>query len=140
MKKIKRLKDEFRLKAGEARSRLKSGYWTAVKSEREAEISKAESEGRDAERIKEYYRNKFEQDFIKKDIIDDEEAFYNKVVDILNSDELITNPIARLIDEKLFDSMDTASRQRYVLTVSDKYQKMCERYNRERKLQGYLVH
>lgn len=143
MNKKKRKKDDFRQLACEARNRLKNGYWSVVKSERATDIQKAESEGRDPERIKEYYRNKFDADFRRKTQngqMPDDELFYQKVVDILESGELITNPIGRLIDGEIFESLETAARQRYVLEIADKYRKMCERYQKEKTLKNYLVH
>lgn len=121
--------------ACEARNRLKSGYWSGLKQNRETDILKAESEGKDPEKIKEYYRSKFDADFRR-----DDEAFYQKVVEILTSRELVTNPIARLMDESVFAQLNNGERQRYVLEIADKFRKMSERFEREQTLKSYLVH
>jgi hypothetical protein len=143
MQKQKRKKDALRKLAGQAKKRLKNGYWDEMKTERGGEIKKAECEGRDPQAVKEYYRHKLSKEFNggldAKD--KDDEVFYKKVVAIITSDELVTNPIALLKDDELYQSMDVGSRQRYILTISEKYRAMCDRYEKEQAfLRQDLVH
>jgi hypothetical protein len=144
MHKQKRKKDELRKLAGQAKKRLKNGYWNEVKSERGDEITKAECEGRDPQAVKEYYRHKLSKEFSNDGQTEknkDDEIFYKKVVAIITSEELVTNPIALLKDDELYKAMDTGSRQRYILAISEKYRAMRDRYEQEQALlKQSLVH
>jgi len=63
----------------------------------------------------------------------EEKRIYEKVVQILNSDEPITNPLGILIDERIFADLSPIDRERYVLELSKLYVKMTEKYIKERE-------
>ena len=59
--------------------------------------------------------------------------YYEQVVDILNSDDIITNPLGRLTDYEYYKSLDEGARARYIYGISSIYIYLKERYNKEKK-------
>lgn len=85
--------------AKQAKARLKSGNYYANQSKRYTELN-------DCSRL-----------------ID-----INKVIEIVESDEIIDNPIQRLIDKKYYESLTDISKQRYILNVAESYLKLKKMY------------
>lgn len=56
-----------------------------------------------------------------KVIENDDEDFKSKVENLLSSEEVITNPIQYLIDEKIFKNLEDSAKERYLLNTLDKY-------------------
>ena len=65
----------------------------------------------------------------------DEERMYKIVIDIVDSDEIVINPLGRLMNKEYFDSLDYSSRQRYVFKLSEIYIKLKNRYINEKEKQ-----
>ena len=62
-------------------------------------------------------------------ISDVEDAqFLKKVYSILSSSEEIFNPIAQLMDENYFKTLNDIEKQSYVLKITDRYNKAKENY------------
>lgn len=60
-----------------------------------------------------------------------DEKMYKKVCDMLGSSEVTLNPIGQLIERDIYDGLDPAGKQRYILELSDKFRQLQERYRRE---------
>lgn len=58
----------------------------------------------------------------------EEQEFYNKVAQILESDELVSNPIMRLADQQYLAGLTPAERQSYISKLAAKYRAAVERY------------
>lgn len=58
----------------------------------------------------------------------DEENFKRKVFDLLENNQDITNPLAKLVDEKQFSAFTETQQEKYILELSDKYLKVREQY------------
>ncbi|HEY8443657.1 MAG TPA: hypothetical protein VIL24_02530 [Clostridia bacterium] len=131
----KKEKGELRKLAQSAKARLKSGYWTAVKQERELARQKALEEGRTS-MIDEYYKTKHDREIKAtiNSVNNSDEILYKKVCEILDKDEDIINPVNCLIDKEKYEQMDFVSRQRYLLMLMSKYSELKERYYREKQL------
>lgn len=56
-----------------------------------------------------------------KVISSEDVEFKNKVEFLLSQQDVVTNPVHYLIDDKVLKSMDEASRERYLLSTLDKY-------------------
>ena len=65
---------------------------------------------------------------------DDENEFYLKVKKILDEEGEISDAIGRLTDREVFDSLSYNEKQKYTLSLSERYLKAVERYNREKSL------
>ncbi|MBE7075984.1 MAG: hypothetical protein E7375_02840 [Clostridiales bacterium] len=56
-----------------------------------------------------------------KVISDHDEEFKSKVIYLLSQDEVVTNPIQYLMDEKVLNSLGEDERERYLFSTVDKY-------------------
>lgn len=63
----------------------------------------------------------------------EEKRVYEIVVDILNSDKVILNPLGLLIEHCVYDNLSQTERERYVLRLSELYIKMAKRYLESKK-------
>ncbi len=107
---------ELKKRAWLAKQRLKMGYWQSVRA------------GDGARPV------------IKNEIADRasatanarDEKMYRTVCEILDSDEVTSNPIGRLIDGEVYSKLDPAGKQRYILELSHKFRELQERYYREK--------
>ncbi len=57
-----------------------------------------------------------------KIISENDEAFYNKVKEIVNEEEFVYNPIKRLMDEDKMSRMTPREKEKYLLETIEKYQ------------------
>ncbi|MBR2967890.1 MAG: hypothetical protein IKC35_03830 [Clostridia bacterium] len=124
---------ELKKRALLAKQRMKMGYWEKMMRDREKLISEVGSTYENKKLISDYQREKYNREInvtVNKRAHEDE-LLYDKVKLILESNEIIINPIARLIDEKEYEQMDGETKQRYILELSNKFRELKERYFRE---------
>ena len=75
-------------------------------------------------------RNTYATTSIK--IIDNnDQAFYNKVKEIIVEDEDVLNPLKRLMDENHLMKLDARGKERYLLETIEKYQRAKYRIEHE---------
>ena len=117
--------------AKEAKARMKSGFWKNVKLQRQDAVGAAVSSGRNADTVIKDYSQMLKAK-IYRDLSDEDELFYLKVCELLESQEVITNPLGRLADEEVLATLTNEAKQYYMLEISHKYKKMKERFERER--------
>ena len=118
--------------AKEAKARLKSGFWQDYRKDLDEQIERASEAGVAPSKVKEYYTYVVSENI--KSRKDDEEDFYRKVKKILDEEGEISDAIGRLTDKAVFETLSYNERQKYTLTLSDRYLKAVERYNREKSL------
>lgn len=118
--------------AKEAKARLKNGFWQDYRKDLDEKIVKAEEAGVAPSKVKEYYNYVVSENI--KSRKDDEEEFYIKVKKILDEEGEISDAIGRLTDKQEFESLSYNEKQKYTLTLSERYLKAVERYNREKTL------
>ncbi len=117
-----------------AKNRFKNGYWLNFTKIKEQKISEAKLEGKnEGEIIKTLSRIAKNEVHTQCFGVTSDDELYNKVVEILNSDEVILNPISRLIDEKYYDTLTDSEKQGYVLELGKKYEKMRNKYYLEKE-------
>lgn len=114
----------------DAKNRLKKGFWQEYRKELSDKIEIAEKEGISVSKVKEYYAKKT-ADEIKK-TTDDE--FYYKVKKLLEEEGEVSDAIGRLTDKDYFENLSYEEKQRYTLTLSEKYVKAVERYKTEKSI------
>ncbi len=100
------MKSSIQSVAKQAKSRIKSGYWSQVKNEKIAIMQEIEQ-------------------------VDNE--MYEVVASIIESDEVVLNPISKLMDENYYKSLSDDGKNRYVLELANKYLKLCREYERRNK-------
>ena len=107
-----------------AKSRLKSGYWKEYYSNRDCDMQIARDKGINTGLVSVLYRQKLIKQFARHKLpYENENELYGKVYALVvdKGDELITDPIGRLIDRNVYDGLDTFNRQKYILNLSEAY-------------------
>ena len=120
--------------AKEAKRRLKSGFWQNYKSEVEEVKEKAVLEGVAVSKVMEYYRDKRSR-IINETVTSSEEAFYKKVKKLLDEYGETGDIIGRLTDKEYYQTLSYEEKQRYSLSLSERYLKALERYKKEKALE-----
>ena len=118
--------------AKEAKHRLKNGFWQNYHKDLGEKIERASEAGVAPSKVKEYYTYVVSENI--KSRKDDEDEFYNKVKKILDEEGEISDAIGRLTDKEEFENLSYAEKQKYTLTLSERYLKAVERYNKEKSL------
>ncbi len=116
--------------AKEAKKRLKEGFWQNYSKDLSKGLELAEKRGISASKVKEYYTTKLNEN-IKK-TRDENEEFYLKVKELLSTEGEVPNALGRLTDKAYYDTLSYEEKQRYTLSLSEKYLKAVERYNTEK--------
>ena len=118
----------------EAKRRLKSGFWQECYKGIDKEVSRAEQEGLSTSKVKDYYVGRVEKS-IKTNGGADE--FYEKVKKMLIEEGEVSDAIGRLTDKEYYNTLNYEEKQRYTLSLSERYIKAVERFTKEQSL-GYV--
>ena len=111
-----------------AKQRLKMGYWESLRREQ----SGADDVGVRSMAVEYARRTARDGDGSAYAPSAEEERMYRKVCEILDSSEVTLNPIGQLIDRTVYDGLDPAGKQRYILELSEKFRELQARYYREK--------
>ena len=117
----------------EAMQRMKNGFWEDYYKNLALDIAKAGRAGMSAEKIKEAYTARFNEN-VKNNNAKNEE-FYQKVKAMLEEHGEASNAIGMLTDKEYYSTLTYEEQQRYNLELSEKYLKAVERYKREKNLE-----
>ena len=133
-------KNELKKRALLAKQRLKMGYWQVVKAEKEKSLSNNPNANSlklisDMQKSKVILNNSLALGCVNTSA---NEALYIKVCEILNSDEVILNPIGRLVDQNVYQNLDEGGKQKYIFDLSKKYRELKERFHKEQLLRQQL--
>ena len=124
--------------AKDAKRRMKSGFWQKYKQEVEERKKKAVLEGIAVSRVVEYSKQDCHYK-IKTDLQSaNDDAFYHRVKELLDTYGEVDDIIGRLVDENVFNSMPYEKRQKYMLDLSERYLVALNRYQRENALISVL--
>ncbi len=116
----------------EAMKRMKKGFWQDYYKNLAKDIEKAEETGLSAEKVKQAYATRFNEN-VKINNAEKEE-FYQKVKAMLDECGEVSNAIGRLTDKEYYRTLSYEEQQRYTLELSEKYLRAVERYKREKDL------
>ena len=114
----------------DAKNRLKKGFWQNYQKEMENRIDVAKKEGVPESKIKEYCAMRTAEEIR----FGESDEFYQKVKALLEEEGEVSDAIGRLTDKELFDTLSYEEKQRYTLTLSEKYVKAVERYRMEKSI------
>ncbi len=117
--------------ARQAKKRLASGYWQQVQEDRTRFLTENISRGENEKNLKHMYQKRLEREIFSLPSGDEDEKFYRRVCLLLSSNECVLNPIKQLIDHSEYDSLDEQARQIYLFKLTDKYNEMRQRWERE---------
>lgn len=121
--------------AKEAKIRFKHGFWKNYNENKQKKIEEGIERGfseKDIIKIQtEKAKREIKTQFDKKNLDD---IMYEKAVSIFESDEIILNPIKRMIDDEVYSSLNDTEKQRYILDLTAKFNEFKERYEKEKLL------
>ncbi len=120
----------IKMYAKRAKHRMTSGYWDKVRRERDEYIQNNPAE--DAHKIIELYARRLMREIYADESDNKDNEIYLKVVKLLQSNTFTSNPIGQLIDHNEYDRLDRQGQQNYIIKLTDKYNEMRERYEREK--------
>ena len=117
------LRDEAR----RAKARIKQGFWTECTEDMQESIERARALG-----VNESKAGRFFAERVSKQIAGEkEDEFYLKVKKMLLLEGEVSDAIGRLTDKPYYDSLSYEEKQRYTLSLSEKYLRALERFRRE---------
>ena len=120
----------FKEYARRAKERMKNGFWEQAKQNIQTEKQVAATLGLNTAKVSEEQRRKLQRQIYDYDGFCEEEEFYAKVVAILDSNELVSNPIMRLADQEYMATLSPSERQTYIAKLAAKYRAAVEKYRR----------
>ena len=129
MSKDKRLEQKrtFREEARRAKSRMKSGFWTACKEDMDEQLELARQQGLNESKAGRFFKTQVSA----KIAGDTEDNFYLKVKEILLSEGEVSDAIGRLTDKEYYATLSYEEKQRYTLSLSEKYLRALEKFRAE---------
>ena len=122
-KKSRSLRDEARL----AKCRIKSGFWAECQENMDAQMEKARQQGLNESKAGRFFKAQVEAKIEGKK----EDEFYIKVKQMLLSEGEVSNAIGRLTDKEYYETLSYEEKQRYTLTLSEKYLRALEKFRAE---------
>lgn len=121
---------DFKKYAKEAKERMKNGFWERAKQTIEQEKQVAATLGVSQNVAVMEQKRKLLGQIYNSTAFSEEEDFYGKVVEILESDQTVLNPIMRLADKQKMQSMTASERESYISRLAMRYREAVDRYNR----------
>lgn len=117
------LREEARL----AKMRMKSGFWAECKEDMTEKLAAARRQGVNESKAERYFVSQVSA----KIAGEKEDEFYLQVKEMLLSEGEVSDAIGRLTDREYFQTLSYEEKQRYTLTLSEKYLRALERFRRE---------
>ena len=124
------MEKSFKMLARDAKKRMKSGFWENSKTDMQEIVSRAEKNGLNKGKVERYYTEKLSST-VKKDTDEKDEEFYRRVKQMLLTEVEVSDAIGRLTDKEYYLSLSFEERQRYTLSLSERYLRALERFKRE---------
>lgn len=123
----------FKEYAKRAKERMKSGFWEQARNNIKTEQQVAATMGLNTQKVGEEGKRMLQRRIYDYDGFCEEREFYDKVVAILESDQLVSDPIMRLADKEYMATLSPSERQSYVSKLAAKYRAAVEKYRSLRK-------
>ncbi|MBQ8294999.1 MAG: hypothetical protein IJX87_01040 [Clostridia bacterium] len=120
-------KSSLRAEARKAKLRMKSGFWLECKEDMAQQLEKARLNGLNESKAGQY----FTAQVTKKISGEKEDEFYLRVKEMLTSEGEVSDAIGRLTDKEYYETLTYEEKQRYNLTLSEKYLRALERFRKE---------
>ena len=124
----------FKFYAKEARERLKTGFWEKQNQHWDNMTREAELQGKNVDADVRYEQRELEKKLYNRDAYDADEKFYAKVYEMMEGEEIVTNPIQVLCDMENINELPINQRTQRTLEISNKYQEMMKRYYKEKNI------
>ena len=106
---------------------MKSGFWAECQEDMDKQLQKARSCGINESKVGRYFTSQVSAKIAGRE----EDAFYLKVKEMLLSDGETGDAIGRLTDKEYYQTLSYEEKQRYTLSLSERYLRALERFRRE---------
>ena len=117
----------FREEARLAKNRIKSGFWKDCQRNMNQQIENARKQGLNESKAGHFFKTQ-----VSARIAGEKpDEFYLRVKEMLLSEGEVSDAIGRLTDKAYYDTLSYEEKQRYTLTLSEKYLRALERFKRE---------
>ena len=120
-------KRTLREEARKAKTRIKSGFWHVCQKEMEGQLTKAREQGLNESKAGRYFKTQVSA----KIAGEKEDEFYLRVKEMLTTEGEVSDAIGRLTDKEYYNTLSYEEKQRYNLTLSEKYLRALERFRKE---------
>ena len=117
----------FREEARRAKNRIKSGFWLECKEDMSDQLEKAREQGLNESKAGRYFTAQVTAKIEGKK----EDEFYLRVKEMLLSEGEVSDAIGRLTEKEYYATLTYEEKQRYTLTLSEKYLRALERFRAE---------
>ena len=117
----------LREEARRAKSRIKTGFWEDCKEDFQDKIEKAREQGLNESKAGRF----FAKQVSSKVAGEKEDEFYLRVKQMLLVEGEVSDAIGRLTDKEYYDTLSYEEKQRYTLTLSEKYLRALEKFRAE---------
>ena len=120
-------KQTLREEARKAKSRIKSGFWAECKADMDKQLSMARENGLNESKAGRYFKSRVSAQISGNK----EDEFYLRVREMLLSEGETGDAIGRLTDKEYYATLSYEEKQRYNLSLSERYLRALERFRRE---------
>ena len=117
------LREEARL----AKRRIKSGFWKDCEADFSEKKEKAREQGLNESKAGRFFKTQVEAKIEGKK----EDEFYLRVKEMLLTHGEVSDAIGRLTDKEYYATLSYEEKQRYTLTLSEKYLRALEKFRAE---------
>ena len=117
------LREEARL----AKGRIKSGFWKECEADFSVKKEKAREQGLNESKAGRFFKTQVEAKIEGKK----EDDFYLRVKEMLLLEGEVSDAIGRLTDKEYYATLSYEEKQRYTLSLSEKYLRALERFRAE---------
>ncbi|MBQ3221608.1 MAG: hypothetical protein IJB34_06585 [Clostridia bacterium] len=117
----------LRAEARLAKVRLKNGFWSECKEDMQENLQRARLLGVNESKAGRYFATQVS----KKIAGEKEDEFYLKVKEMLLTKGEVSDAIGRLTDRQYYETLTYEEKQRYTLSLSERYLRALERFRRE---------
>ncbi|MBQ9730288.1 MAG: hypothetical protein IJV80_05705 [Clostridia bacterium] len=113
--------------AKQAKNRVKNGFWQTCQTDITHKMERAKEQGLNENEAGRYLKNKVSSALSGEK----EDEFYLKVKEILTEEGEVSDAIGRLTDKAYYNSLSYEEKQRYTLSLSERYLRALERFRKE---------
>ena len=117
----------FRALARSAKERMKSGFWAECKQDVSKKLEMAREQGLNDSKAGRFFASQVSAKIEGKQ----EDEFYLRVKELLTKEGEVSDAIGRLTDKEYYEALSYDEKQRYVLSLSEKYLRALEKFRAE---------
>ena len=117
----------LREEARRAKLRMKSGFWAECQADMDKRLQQARDRGVNESKASRYFAEQVSERIAGTT----EDGFYLTVNQMLLTEGETSDAIGRLTDKEYYQTLSYEEKQRYTLSLSEKYLRALERFRRE---------